>query len=189
MLNMKTELFSQPKPQSESGPADQDCPEHPVAKADALGRLGNQISTYVNHIALQWEYGYRLYLSDTIATNMQKIMDNVTFPSTTETMIDRCHISFWSKAADWVLFTKFLDREKLTCEETRNETVEPQKFLDMCMDKELDRDSFHINVKIGHNKPDWDLLGSHISSIRKYHLQINIDLQTTINLILEQQRQ
>ena len=57
MLNMNTELFSQPKPQSESGPAAQDCPEHPVAKADALGRLGNQISTYVNHIALQWEYG------------------------------------------------------------------------------------------------------------------------------------
>ena len=33
------------------------CPKSPIAKADALGRLGNQISTYVNHISLQWEYG------------------------------------------------------------------------------------------------------------------------------------
>ena len=103
--------------------------------------------------------GYRLYLSDTIATNMEKILDNVTFPSTTTTMLDRCHISFWSKAADWVLFTKFLDREKHSCEETRNETVEPQNFLDICMDKELDKDYVHINVKRGHNVSYQNKLG------------------------------
>ena len=36
------------------------CPTSPIAKTDGLGRLGNQLATYVNHIALQWEYGKRL---------------------------------------------------------------------------------------------------------------------------------
>ena len=33
------------------------CPELPVAKVEPLGRFGNQLATYANHIALQWEYG------------------------------------------------------------------------------------------------------------------------------------
>ena len=32
------------------------CPKTAIAKVDGLGRLGNQIATYANHIALQWEY-------------------------------------------------------------------------------------------------------------------------------------
>ena len=41
---------------------DSACPTHQIAKASAQGRLGNQIATYANHISLQWQYGYQLWL-------------------------------------------------------------------------------------------------------------------------------
>ena len=36
------------------------CPRTPVAKAEAVGRLGNQLSTFVNYLTLQHIYGKKL---------------------------------------------------------------------------------------------------------------------------------
>ena len=53
-------IHTKPNLDSETAKVPNTCPTSPIAKADGLGRLGNQLATYVNHIALQWEYGKRL---------------------------------------------------------------------------------------------------------------------------------
>ena len=50
-------ISAHPNPNLDSKTEIPKCPTFPIAKADNVGRLGNQLSTYVNHIALQWEYG------------------------------------------------------------------------------------------------------------------------------------
>jgi len=160
------------------------CPTTPIARAEAVGRLGNQIATYVNHIALQWEYGYKLYLSNTISTNMRKLLNNVTYP--TSSKLDKCNISFWPRAKDWVAFTNFLARENVTCRQKTNETFDKDKFVDTCIRKQENED-LHIKFKTGHNKPDWVLLKPHMPDIMKYHLQMNTFLaQQTQHIIKEE---
>ena len=42
---------------------EKNCPAGPVARACPAGRLANQLSIYVNHIALEREYGKQIWQS------------------------------------------------------------------------------------------------------------------------------
>ena len=56
------------------------CPDYPIITFKECGRLGNQMSSYANVIALAWQFGYHVCLPFNIKRNLEEIFENVTFP-------------------------------------------------------------------------------------------------------------
>ena len=119
------------------------CPTHPIAKATAHGRLGNQIATYANHISLQWQYGYQLWLAGDISASMSRVFTNVTFP-TIGSIEARCNISYAERAADWVQWRQFLERKNASCKNYGTVNT----FLQNCFSEH--EDMMHVNIKNNH---------------------------------------
>ena len=57
------------------------CPDYPIITFKERGRLGNQMSSYANVLALSWQFGYNLHLPPNIKRNIEEIFENVTFPT------------------------------------------------------------------------------------------------------------
>jgi len=164
------------------------CPTVPVARADPYGRLANQLSIYVNHIALEREYGYHLYLSKPFYLNLQKLVDNITVPIMDTTMVETCNITFWPRARVWDTFTKYLEREKTKCQGEKKEHIDANNFVETCL-KDSEKDSMYININQGAvTKPDWDLLKKHLLYLKQNHLKFNKKLQNRIYSVLQEYR-
>jgi hypothetical protein len=69
------------------------CPISPIATLQHMGRLGNHISSYANFIAMQWQFGYQLYLPEDLKNKLQNVFKNVTFP--TIESISHCKTLHW----------------------------------------------------------------------------------------------
>jgi len=165
------------------------CPAGPVARAYPAGRLANQLSIYVNHIALEREYGYQLYLSNDLYTNLQKLVDNITVPIMDTTMVDTCNITFWPRAQVWETYTKYLEREKARCEGEKKEDIDANSFVETCLkDSEKDAAMF-VNINQGAvTSPDWKLLKKHLPYVQQYHLNFNKNLQKKIQSVIQEIR-
>ena len=81
------------------------CPMFPIATFPEIGLLGNQISSYANFIALQWLFGYQLYLEEDFKKKIQLVFKNVTFP--TIESIEHCKIDGWYSVAPLMENGKF----------------------------------------------------------------------------------
>ena len=91
----------------------EECTYFPVARVEKLGRLGNQLSTYTNHLALQFTYGFKLYLSSEMEYNMRLLFENVTAQSSSK--LKRCNLTAGIVSWDWNRLTQLLKRNTLNC--------------------------------------------------------------------------
>ena len=76
----KEKLFHSNRFHSENLGDSKSCSDFPIITFKERGRLGNQMSSYANVLALSWQFGYHLHLPPNIKRNMEEIFENVTFP-------------------------------------------------------------------------------------------------------------
>ena len=124
------------------------CPLFPIATFPTLGQLGNRMSSYANFIALQWQFGYQLYLTQKFKENLQTVFENVTFP--TLESIEHCRIDGWYSVAPlWSGNVKYKKRHEMNilidniidCEE---------KKMDSCLPADSGK-ILNIYIKHSHN--------------------------------------
>ena len=111
------------------------CPTFPIATFKQIGRLGNLISSYANFIAMDWEFGIKLFLNKSVKKKLQEVFKNVTFFIHNE----KCNLKF--------KFLKNLDpflEKQIQCKHSRNDNMIP------CLPSELGKIQ-NIWVDLGHN--------------------------------------
>jgi hypothetical protein len=166
------------------------CPLFPIATFEPVGRLGNHISSYANFIAMQWIFGYQLYLREDFKKDMKSVFKNVTFP--TVESISHC------KILNWFIMNHHLDGLSLK-EDKQGRGKEMQMIVNNITDcvktiKYMDKRDclpsafgkiLNINIRFGHQKPTWKILADILPELRKNHLQFTDEVIDEVNKVLK----
>eukprot|EP00092_Neocalanus_flemingeri_P005466 GFUD01005895.1.p1 GENE.GFUD01005895.1~~GFUD01005895.1.p1 ORF type:complete len:327 (-),score=49.82 GFUD01005895.1:90-980(-) len=154
------------------------CPLFPIATFQQTGRLANRISSYANFIALQWIYGYQLYLDEDFKNYIQSIFKNVTFPTFP---INHCKIKNWytvNHDKDFQDFPLFLKKSNACM--MANRGVDKHSCLPAAFGRIL-----NIHMSTGHNAPRWEILAENLSGLKKHHLQFTDEIMEVVRQVLE----
>jgi len=148
----------------------------PLALAVTNGRLGNQISTYVNHIALSWRFGYSLHLT----TDLHSILENVFFNVSFRKQDNSSEYGYMKTAVDFVTWRRNLEKSESNC--SSRPRLASEGFLHRCVPAE--NGVSNIKIKTNHNKPDWPLVFPLLAAIESRHLQLQPSLVARAGEIL-----
>ena len=151
------------------------CPTLPVITFSKVGRLGNQLSSYVNMLVLERSFMVTAYMPANIRKHITAFLTNVTMP-VLET-ITHCDTQF-------VKLTSFSHFTNVNAE-CYGKTG---KRIQLCFPANISTPGQGLWTERGHTGPRFELVRHHQDWLFQNHLKLNKNLQKTAEESLSKYR-
>jgi hypothetical protein len=147
------------------------CPILPVMRFTKVGRLGNQLSSYVNMLVLERSFMVASYMPANIRKHIQAFFTNVTMPVFES--ISHCDIQFVKISS----FSQFSNKNSECYSKTK-------KRIDLCFPQNISTKGKGLWAERGHTGPRFELIKHQRDWLFQYHLKLNINLQKSADEVL-----
>ena len=151
------------------------CPTLPVIRFTKVGRLGNQLSSYVNMLVLERSFMVAAYMPANIRKHIKAFFTNVTMP--VYESISHCDIQFVKISS----FSQFSNTNSECYRKTK-------KRMDLCFPPNISKQGKGLWTERGHTGPRFELIKHHMDWLFEKHLKLNKNLQKTADDVLSKYR-
>ena len=150
------------------------CPSMPIITFTKVGRLGNQLSSYVNMLVMERSFMVTAYMPSNIKKHIEAFFTNVTMPVVES--ISHCDIQFVKISS----FSEFSNKNSECYQKIR-------KRGPLCFPSNIS--GAGLWAERGHTGPRFELIRYHQKWLFQNHLKLNTHLQKTAEKILNNYRQ
>ena len=154
---------------------DQSCPTLPVITFSKVGRLGNQLSSYVNMLVLERSFMVVAYMPANIRKHITAFFVNVTMPVFES--IKHCEIQFTKITS----FSQFTNTNSDCYRRSDNR-------MQLCFPPNISTPGQGLWTERGHTGPRFELVRPHQDWLFQHHLKLNKNLQKTVEETLLEYR-
>ena len=150
------------------------CPSLPMISFKKVGRLGNQLSSYVNMLVIERSFMVTAYMPSNIRKHIQAFFTNVTMPELES--ISHCEREFVKIES----FSQFSNKNSECYEKTRKRTA-------LCFPANFSGSG--LWTERGHTGPRFELIKYHQNWLFQNHLKLNKQLQKSAEEVLAKHKQ